>query len=89
MTTCAVCQLGIDLEGGFGIRSGDQAFHIGCAPEALLMEACDEYEAIVRKGVRYFVEKYSVGAADPKNAAPRFMQLGAILEAERQRRTRL
>lgn len=56
---CSVC--GKDIEGErpvSSIRGTDQVYHVGCAPEELVRDALAEWDAIVKKGVKYFVRKY-------------------------------
>jgi hypothetical protein len=88
MTMCAACQQPIDEDQPSAIRSGEVQFHLACAPASLLAEVYEEYEAILRKGVRYFVEKYRAGPVDATRPGPQFIELGSALEAERSRRAR-
>ncbi|MFZ0891113.1 MAG: hypothetical protein WB778_08575 [Thermoplasmata archaeon] len=86
MTDCAGCGLAIDSDLRPAIRSGSQRFHLPCAPAALLAEAQEEYDAILRKGLRYFLEKYHAGPTESKSPGPQFIELGSALAAERTRR---
>ncbi|MGA8542242.1 MAG: hypothetical protein WB947_01670 [Thermoplasmata archaeon] len=69
------------------VRFEASVFHIACAPSALLESATEEYRAIVRKGVRYFVEKYSGPSPEGSDVGARFLELGHSLEAEQARRS--
>jgi hypothetical protein len=89
MTVCAICA------GPLGasdprptVRSEDAVYHLACAPTTLLESASEEYLAIVRKGVRYFVEKYSSSPVEAAEVGARFLELGRALDAERHRRGR-
>ncbi len=88
MATCAGCGQPIERSSTEAIRTGEQAFHLSCAPLPLLDDAREEYEAILRKGVQYFVEKYHVGSTDGSRPERLFIAMGAALEAERARRPR-
>lgn len=87
MTACAKCGEPIQPSGPrAAIRSGDDVYHVACAPAALVESALEEYRAILRKGVRYFVEKYgTLPSADP-DLGLHFLELGRALEAEQHRR---
>jgi hypothetical protein len=52
----------------------------------LVVSAAEEYRAILRKGVRYFVEKYSVDSVGVADIGARFLVLGQALESEIRRR---
>lgn len=68
------------------VRSDDTFYHLSCAPKSLVLAVAEEYRAILRKGVRYFVEKYGVtppGTTDPGTS---FVGLGRAVEGELQRR---
>jgi hypothetical protein len=87
MVDCVACgsPLGGEHESP-GIRGPAGAYHLSCAPDHLLRDADEEYAAIVRKGVRYFLEKFgtsSDGATDPGEA---FLSLGSAIRRERSRR---
>jgi hypothetical protein len=86
MTNCAECGAAIDLDARPAIRAGAQCFHLTCAPAALLAGAQEEYEAILRKGVRYFLEKYHPGPLDSTAPGSEFLAFGSALAAERARR---
>ncbi|MFZ3356165.1 MAG: hypothetical protein WA549_05325 [Thermoplasmata archaeon] len=86
MTNCADCGAVIGSDPRPAIRSGPQSYHLTCAPAALLAEAQDEYEAILRKGVRYFLEKYHVGPTEAAHPGPQFVALGSAIATERTRR---
>lgn len=68
------------------IRSEGEAYHLACAPPPLLESAAEEYRAIVRKGVRYFVGKYSCEPVEEAQLGERFLELGRALDAESLRR---
>jgi hypothetical protein len=87
MTDCAGCRTSVDSGPGGAIRSGARCFHLPCAPAALLAEAQEEYDAILRKGVRYFLEKYSVGGRESVPPVAQFLELGSALATERAHRT--
>lgn len=89
MIVCATCAGPLPpSDPRSGIRSGNAIYHLACAPSALLESASEEYRAIVRKGVRYFLEKYGEPAAEGSDLGARFLELGHALEAERDRRDR-
>jgi hypothetical protein len=70
------------------LRSTDARYHLTCAPIGVLESAEEEYQAILRKGVRYFVEKYE-GSLDLKSdIGTRFLELGRALEQEHERRAK-
>jgi hypothetical protein len=86
MTSCAGCAGDVDPHAALpGIRSGSEVYHLACAPTALLDSASEEYRAIVRKGVRYFVEKFGEPPSGG-DLGTRFLDLGRAVEAERVRR---
>jgi hypothetical protein len=70
------------------LRSGGLYYHTPCAPEGLLLEASGEYEAILRKGVRYFVEKFGEPPVPTEGTVRRFVALGEAIQGERDRRAR-
>jgi hypothetical protein len=85
MDACAVCgQSPSDTRPAF--RSGGSIYHLACAPTDFLESAAEEYRAILRKGIRYFVDKYSVRGSETAEPGPVFAQLGPAIEAERERR---
>jgi hypothetical protein len=89
MSVCVACGKPISLDGTQPVlRSADAIYHLTCAPGELLESAGDEYQAILKKGVRYFVEKYSGPAEPPLDPGARFLNLGRAVEAERERRMR-
>jgi hypothetical protein len=89
MTNCSGCNRPVvPSDTQPALRSGPEEYHLSCAPEAMLEAAAEEYRAIVRKGVRYFVEKYSVGAVEAPEVGRRFSELGQAIEAESGRRAR-
>jgi hypothetical protein len=89
MSTCAACAGPVSpADPRPTIRADQQVYHVTCAPRALLETASEEYRAIVRKGVRYFVGKYTELAVEDRDLGTRFLELGRELEAERLRRDR-
>jgi len=68
------------------LRAGAKTYHVACAPMSLVEQASEEYRAILRKGVRYFVEKYWDPAGGHEDLAGEFLALGRALERERDRR---
>lgn len=88
MTACGGCRRELDpaTEPQF-LRSADRVYHLPCAPAELLAAASEEYRAIVRKGIRYFVDKYEgPGVADP-DVARKFLELGRSIDGEIARRS--
>jgi hypothetical protein len=69
------------------LRSGEAHYHLTCAPSAVIEGAAEEYEAILRKGVRYFVEKYTEPTDSASDMGSRFLGLGRAIEVERSRRS--
>ncbi len=65
MVKCSGC--GKAIEGGDTINIGleDKTYHIACAPDQLLGDALEEWNAIVKRGVKYFVGKYQPPKARP------------------------
>ncbi len=65
MVNCSGC--GRAVEGGEAINIGieEKVFHLSCAPDQLVDDALEEWSAIVKRGVTYFVGKYQ-----PPNARP-------------------
>jgi hypothetical protein len=89
MTACAACAGAIEPGGSrSALRSGERVYHVACAPTELLESASEEHRAIVRKGVRYFVEKYSAGPEGDPDVGRSFVELGRAIDVERERRTR-
>jgi hypothetical protein len=89
MADCAACHRPIrPAEIPPVVRAEGGVYHIGCAPVTLIEASTDEYRAIVRKGIRYFVEKYGEGSVPESDLGRRFLELGIALEAERDRRER-
>lgn len=87
MTKCGACGAQLTLSGSTpSIRSGDIAYHLACAPTPLVEGASEEFRAVMKKGVRYFVDKYSDTTASPEMMGKRFLELGQAIEAERERR---
>lgn len=87
MVGCAKCGRPFDPgASSVTLRSDRGRFHLPCAPTDLLESAVEEYGAILRKGVRYFVEKYSASPSTPAEIGPRFLELGQAVESERARR---
>jgi hypothetical protein len=87
MDRCAAC--GEELAGGATpppLRAEGGVYHVACAPEALVRSAAEEYQAILRKGVRYFVDKYGGDAGSRDSPGARFVAIGTALEAELRRR---
>jgi hypothetical protein len=68
------------------VREASGWYHLRCVPGPLLDAACEEYRAILRKGVRYFVEKYAAGPLDGPELGARFLDLGRALKNEQERR---
>jgi hypothetical protein len=86
---CGSCGRPISAEGSPpALRSGDLYFHTPCAPDELLHDASGEYEAVLRKGVRYFVEKFGEPPVPVEGTVRRFLALGEAIQAERDRRAR-
>lgn len=93
MVTCSACGKPISgKDRDLGIRERDQSYHIACAPDDLLDDAVSEWNAILDRGVVYFVRKYSVpGGPKSRNRAARvdsFADLGKRIIAESKRRSR-
>jgi hypothetical protein len=87
MVTCSSCGRPFSAsESELSFRSGDALYHVACAPTALLDSASEEFEAVLRKGIRYFVEKYSGPEGPPGDPGARFLALGRAIEQERSRR---
>ncbi len=89
MRPCAGCGTAVtSADPGPSLRDGDQVFHMACAPPALITSASEEYRAILRKGVRYFLDKYGGASDGERNLGEGFLCLGQAIEAERDRRSR-
>ncbi len=88
MATCASCRKEIRPTGISGIRDGRKAYHLACAPKSLLSNAVEEWDAILSRGIEYYVGKYSVKSSPRgKDALFRhFASLGVKLKAEAQAR---
>ena len=85
--TCARCGKSLaDDRGELWLRSGTSRYHLACAPNDLIESASEEYQAILRKGIRYFDEKYSEPSESNGGLGDRFLALGRAVEAERDRR---
>ncbi len=73
---------------GSSIRGAEGLYHLPCAPEALVDAAREEWEAILRKGIRYFLGKYAsespAGPTPPPAEA--FLEMGEALADEQDRR---
>ena len=85
MVACTTCGAALP-EGADAIRGKDGTYHLRCAPPELISAAAEEYAAIVRKGVRYFVEKYATSPVGPDRWGPEFLDLGEALRREALRR---
>ncbi len=89
MTGCAVCGGALPpSDSRPALRAADRIVHVACAPAPILESAYEEYTAIVRKGVRYFVEKYAASAIAPPDVGATFLEIGRSLGQERERRAR-
>ncbi len=95
MVACKACGKKVATEaGGIGVRERDQAYHIACAPDDLLGDALSEWDAILDRGIKYFVKKYSV--TDQKKAlklnrqsySAQFARMGEALKNELRERKR-
>jgi len=59
MVTCTGCGRAIELtEDGINIGERDQTYHLKCTPDDLLADAITEGNAIVARGVTYYVNRY-------------------------------
>jgi hypothetical protein len=89
LTACAVCGQPILVEdAGAAVWYGGAPYHLGCAPSEAVVNAAEEYQAILRKGVRYFIEKYGGPADSANDLGRRFLALGRAVEEEQARRTK-
>jgi hypothetical protein len=87
VTQCRSCGAVLsDAPAEPGLRSSEGVYHVRCAPDVLLRDAADEYAAIVRKGVHYFVEKYGAPTTESEPVGERFVGLGTAVLAETERR---
>jgi hypothetical protein len=87
MEECAGCGESVELGGPSPVlRSSGKFYHLTCAPADLVNNAAEEYQAILRKGMRYFVEKYSAPGDSETDLGSRFLALGRSIEEERRRR---
>jgi hypothetical protein len=87
MVACAACGKPIPPDRSApAIRSGEAVYHLRCAPGQLIEGASEEYQAILKKGVRYFVEKYSSLPEPSADVGNDFLELGRAFEAEREHR---
>lgn len=100
MVTCSACGKRIEEEGRLSsIMSKDLVYHLGCAPEGLVRDAMTEWDAIVTKGIKYFVSKYLppegrpstlLNADTPRNESTSYSRLftefGDVLRKEIERR---
>jgi hypothetical protein len=89
MTPCAACGEPLPpSDRRPAVRAGGEVYHVSCAPSSLIESASEEYRAVIRKGVRYFVEKYGDAPAENADVGARFLELGHAIESERERRGR-
>ena len=87
MVACAGCGNPIGPDGdSVGLRDTEAVYHVRCAPTPLLAAAGDEYEAILRKGVSYFVGKYGSPSHPAEDPGSTFLIVGNAIRVERQRR---
>jgi len=101
MVACTAC--GETLKSGRGLAIGidGKTYHAACAPDKLVVDSLEEWNAIVRKGVQYFVGKYlpeetrpaKYQALESRADAPAryislFSEAGASLRAEDKKRQR-
>ena len=85
MSDCRAC--GRPMPGSeLAILSGTIPYHVACAPPELIDAASEEYRAILRKGVRYFLEKYGDPVAAEGDPGAAFLALGSAIEKERGKR---
>jgi hypothetical protein len=85
MPECTGCRRAVSASEDT-IRGPAGPYHMGCAPNSLVEAAAEEHAAIVRKGVRYFVEKYDGFPSATTDWGPRFVALGTALQRERSSR---
>lgn len=90
MASCAACGKQVSTSrGGWGLRERDLVYHIRCAPDDLLDDATSEWDAILDRGMTYFVKKYSPegrGPNDRRQTLASFAELGGRISAESKRR---
>jgi hypothetical protein len=87
---CAGCGRPLLLEDPVpALTSGKARYHLTCAPSQVVQAAADEYRAILRKGVRYFIEKYGRSSDSTSDPGAQFLALGRAVEEEHARRTKL
>ncbi len=89
MVSCAACGKLISAQGSAsGIRERDQVYHIHCAPDDLLGDAATEWGAILDRGMKYFVKKYSIRKKPGDRFAHvgRFSDMGRGITAELKKR---
>jgi hypothetical protein len=94
---CGSCGRPIDAQGREpGLARGEESYHLRCAPIDVVRDATEEWNAIVRKGVRYFIEKYVPAELrhgselDPNDRSAaygeQFVAVGLALQSEARRR---
>lgn len=91
MVACASCGKQISTaKGPAGIRERDQVYHINCAPDDLLADALSEWDAILDRGLTYFVKKYSTsrggGLRGRQAYVGLFSEMGRSMAAESKKR---
>ena len=86
MAECTSCRRSL-ASSDPSLRGSDGTYHLRCAPTPLLDAAAEEHEAIVRKGVRYFVQKYDGSGDTTDDWSARFVALGTALDRERRSRS--
>jgi len=87
MVDCAACGRAVgSADEPPPLRSEGRFYHLACAAPELLDQVSEEYRAIVRKGIRYFVDKYAGPDSADSDPAPRFLTIGRAVEEERARR---
>ena len=91
MIQCSACGKPVGVGGGEpSLRHGQMIYHVRCAPQDVIETVAAEYQAILRKGVRYFVEKYSGSSNPESDLGGQFLALGgAVLEEQLRREARL
>jgi hypothetical protein len=89
ISTCAGCGQPIRSADPWpALWSGGVPYHLACAPSGAIESAAEEYQAILRKGVRYFVDKYGGPSDSAKDIGGRFLTLGRAVEEEQVRRSK-
>jgi hypothetical protein len=100
-TSCPACGRALaESDTPRAIQDGENgAYHLRCAPAGLLRQADEEWSAVLRKGVRYFVAKYGISGAVIDARSPAispshgdeigavFLELGKAVREELDRRT--